>query len=531
MKKVFKKISSVTLALSVLGGTMALASCGNKEEEFVGNGKSVKISAVALGYGVEWLENIVSEFQKDTGIKVYLDDYNTGEVGINALKTELESKSSTISDLIFNKFSHFARYVHEGEIRIGSTKYPCLLEDMTDVWTSVVDEGSSLTVADKMESEYSAFYNMGTEEEPQYYGMPWAGGVLGIVRNKTIWDSYCQGEEVPVTTDQLFTLCDKIVAMNKTASPFIFSNKQNYYESFSPIFMAQYDGKEAYTQFLHGVDPDGNITPDVYSYTGAMKSMEVMEKLINRNNKYQHSSSGSIDFTRMQSFFLSGQALFCVNGTWLENEMKQNYSSADIDYIRTPVISSIIDKLPTVNDDATLVQVIKYIDATDNGSTATKPTGVSDADIERVTEARHISYISGGIDHQVVIPSYAKNIEEAKTFLKYMYSDKGLDIYYKTMNGVMLPANSVKGLDGEGVNMSGFVQSSNEATVQGYSLNTQTTAKFFSLTGFTVVFNNGGSIVDDFYNGKLNAKGAIARNTTTISNSWETVKAMLGLTD
>ena len=519
----WKRTISLVMAVVMLAAVPTVTGCsgkGSTGSEKKGEG-TLKISAVELGYGVEWLEALIDEFEKETGYSVTFVS-KTGTLGTSALTTELESMASD-SDLIFNKFGFFAKYVHQGKI-VGNDgeNYDCLLADLSDVWTAAVDEGSETTIAEKMDADYEEYYNM----DGKYYGLPWAGGVLGIVRNVDVWNSLgLTDEDVPLTTDAMFALCDKV---KSKVSPFIFSRNQNYYEGFAPIFMAQYEGVQSYKQFLNGVDPDGGVTEYVYTYDGALKAMEVMEKLLDPDNEYQ-SSMSNLDFNLMQGQFLSGAALFCVNGSWLEREMQQNYAEANIDYIRTPVISSIIDKLDTVNDDATLTEVIKYIDAMDEGASPEKPQGVSDEDIQVVTEARHYSYVAGGIDHQIVIPAYSEHVDIAKEFLKFMYSDKGLNVYYKAMNGSMLPATPVNGYETEGVTVSSFIESSNQATAMGYAVNRESTAKYFVLSSVSTTFTNGGSAVEQLYSGKMNASQVIDMNTEAISKKWNVIKQYLGM--
>lgn len=518
----FTKTISVLLATVMLLSVLLMTGCsgsGNNGET-TGEG-TLKISAVELGYGIDWLKALIEGFEKETGYTVEFTS-KVGQLGTSALVTELESMASD-SDIIFSKFGSFAKYYYEGQV-VGAngTNYDCVLADVTDVWNAIVDEGSDTTIAQKMDAEYEEFYNM----EGKYYGVPWAGGVFGIVRNVDVWNTLgLTDEDVPLTTDAMFALCDEIKGK---VAPFIFSKNQSYYEGFAPVWMAQYEGVQNYKQFLNGVDPDGGVTEYVYTYDGALETMKIMEKLLDPENEY-HSDMSTLDFTLMQGQFLSGAAVFCVNGSWLEREMQQNYAGANIDYIRTPVISSIINKLDTVKDDAKLTEVIKYIDAVDAGENPEKPIGVSDEDIAVVTEARHYSYVSGGMDHQAVIPAYSDNVEVAKEFLKFMYSDKGLNIYYKTMNGNMLPALPTKGFETEGVTVSSFIESSNEATAMGYAVNREAKSKYFVLPGIATIFNNGGSVVEGFYNGTMDANQAINMNTEAIRKQWSVIAQYLGL--
>jgi hypothetical protein len=91
--------------------------------------------------------------------------------------------------------------------------------------------------------------------------------------------------------------------------------------------------------------------------------------------------------------------------------------------MKTPVISSIIEKLTTVKDDATLSKVVK---AVDGGAESFE--GVSEQDFAIIKEARNILYSVGNY-HTAVIPEYAKQVELAKDFLRFMATDKANEIY------------------------------------------------------------------------------------------------------
>ncbi|MCQ2449129.1 MAG: extracellular solute-binding protein, partial [Clostridia bacterium] len=376
-------------------------------------------------------------------------------------------------------------------------------------------------ILEKLSPRFAEYYSVGGK----YDGMSWWNGLMGVVRNKDVWDKLkLTDADVPLTTDAMFALADRI--KSKT-TPFIFSSKENYYDSYLPVMMAQYEGNANFKKFLNGVDPDGTVSQYIYTYDGALESLKVFDKLLNKKNNYHSASQASLDFTLMQGQFLSGNALFCLNGSWLENEMKANYKNVNIDFIKTPVISSIINKLPTVNDDKTLQEVVKYIDAVDEAKQVAKPAGVSDADIAAVTEARHMAYLNTGLDEQVIIPSYAKNKEGAKEFLKYMYSDEGLNIYYKTMGGLVLPATPTGGYDSN-VKLSTFMQSSFDAVQSNHWLATQTKSKYFVLAMVSQHFNNGTSPTVQLYEGTSTPAKILDANTDAISKKWSSIKQIIG---
>ena len=118
-----------------------------------------------------------------------------------------------------------------------------------------------------------------------------------------------------------------------------------------------------------------------------------------------------------------------------------------------PVASAIINRLPTVNDDAKLREVIDYVD----GKTATAPTGVSEEDIAAVAEARGMVgvYTGGGM----VIPKTAANKAGAKEFIKFLCSDKAAIVSARAVKGLeILPYGKVVSDEELGFTKSPFLQ-------------------------------------------------------------------------
>lgn len=531
MKNVAKKAIAAMLALLLCFGVVACEGKGSEGggEGVPGENGYVHISAVRLGYGVDWLYALEDAFEEKTGINVYID-VAIGSAGQGTLDTELESLAST-TDLFFNKRGWFAEDVYKGSISARGQSYPCLYENLDDVWSAVVDEGASEedTIESKMDPIYAEAFNI----EGHYYSMPWAGGVYGIVRNLDVWNSlHLSDEDVPYTTNELFALCDRVKG---DVAPFIYSLSEEYYTGWSPIFFGQYDGKENVERFMSGRDPDNEVSEFVYTYPGQLKAMQFLEELLDPANGYQHKDSQSLDFTTAQGYFLLGQALFMVNGAWLENEMKQNFPDTNIDMIKTPVLSSIVEKLSfgsTLSADEAdkkLIECIQYVDAVDAGETPQMPSGVTEADIEAVTEARHYSYMAGGIDHQAYIPAYSSHIREAKEFLKFMYSDEGMQIYYETLNGAMLPATLTSGTYSDEVSLSNFRKSVNEAQLEGYVYDREPKARYYVLAQVSTCFeNNIDPIVALAVDGK-DAEYVIAQNSAAILVKWPSIQQLLGL--
>ena len=292
------------------------------------------------------------------------------------------------------------------------------------------------------------------EIDGKYYSLPWQGGVIGIVRNNAKWKELgFTDEDEPLTSNQLFEICDEIVAKQSAVSPFIYCAEDEYYTMFAPLWFAQYDGEAALDLFMSGRDPEGNYSEYLYSYDGQAAALRAMQQLITGEG-YQDTASLSLDFSDMQAYFLNGRAVFCVNGSWLEIEMN-NYTGADIGYVRTPVISEIVERATSVKEvasakgtdpDDVLADIIREIDA---GKTKSNYDGILQSDFDIIKEARENSYLAAGANSTVIIPAYSSKVKEAKEFLKFMYSDEGLNIYYKTLNGATLPISPSNGYDSD----------------------------------------------------------------------------------
>ena len=114
----------------------------------------------------------------------------------------------------------------------------------------------------------------------------------------------------------------------------------------------------------------------------------VVEKLVFNKNGFQHKKSQSLNFTSMQGQFLKGQAVFCVNGAWVELEQGSSFPNVKIDYIKTPIISALSQKLSYYDaddaegNDEKLAAIVKYV----NGQTTEKPSFATDSDIETVRD-------------------------------------------------------------------------------------------------------------------------------------------------
>ncbi len=518
MKK-FVTIAAVLLLVVFVCG--AFVGCNNKPDE-----NTLTIEAVNLGYGVQWLQDLADAYtaqHPEITIKI---NQLVGSAGNDAINGHSEALTG-YTDIFAFRPSKYHYNVYQGAVNTSAGKIDCIYADLTDIYTTPYEDGS--TILSKTDSSISDYLKV----NGKYYGVNWADGFMGIVRNKDVWSQLgLTDEDVPVTTDEMFALCDKILAKNANIAPFIYSKNEEYYTSIWSVWMAQYEGADGMQNWNNGLDPLGNFSDGLYAYEGLEVALDVvnqlLEKKVDGKNKkyvYQHEDSDSLSFTDMQSYFLAGQAALCVNGSWLEIEMNKNKEAQayNIDYIKTPVVSAVLDTLPdkSVTTDAQLAEVIRYVDALDDGKDATKPTYVTDADLARITEARHYAYVRSGCDHTMVVAGWSEKIDLAKDFIRFMYSDEGMKVYYKAQGGLSLPA-TLSSATYDNLEMTTFTKSVNAAMKSGFysEMFVPGSAKIYCLGGVSNVFvNGGGNFVYALLDGKT-PKEIIDYNKLYLKNNW-----------
>ncbi len=507
MKKTLKSVMSLLLAAMMLLPT--LTGCGGENQV---DKDALVVTVAKLGYGDQWLKDLAAAYEAKTGTKVQVIS-KIGETGLSAIKGEMQSQASE-TDIFFTRAQEYFKSIYKGSVNIGGTNYPCEFADLTDVWNSKASEAESVTIKEKMDPVFEEYHNM----DGKYYGIPWANGIMGIVRNNNVWEDLGYTEEdMPRTTDELFKLCDDVKA--KGMAPFIYSLEAEYYSSFAPIWFAQYEGSESMNYFYNGLDPVGESSSNLYAYDGQVEALKIVQTLVDPDNGYQHSISNSSSFTDMQSVFLLNEALFCVNGAWLESEMGDAYKGTNIEFVKTPVISSLIDKLDTVNDDATLSAVVKFVDGEGEA-----PAGVSEEDIAIVRDARSNAYVGNGYDHIALVPAYSNKLEDAKDFLRFMCSDEGMNIYYKATFGNQLPLTITTGYDSS-VEVTHFRQNVNEIFAENMicQYSSAEKAKVFAIGGVSRYWYNGsGNFVRALLEGKTPESLCIINNDY-LKNNWTSI--------
>ena len=211
-----------------------------------------------------------------------------------------------------------------------------------------------------------------------------------------------------------------------------------------------------------------------------------------------------------------------ANGDWLESEVAMLLANKpqDIRMMRVPMISAIIDKCATISDDATLSAVIAAID---NG--ATSYDGVSAEDFARIADARkNVASLSD--IHALAIPASSKNVEEAKNFLKFLFSDEAQKIYAQNENGLTMPYGYDPTGDSD-VEVSTFVQSVNKCILGDinmvYNPDYSSPVMFFGGWG---VLNSAAQ--NTFFEGSATAESIYNKLIQNYTNRWDQIYKAAG---
>ena len=420
MKK-WKQITAGIMA--VILAASCLAGCGKENEGKEGDKKTIEIACWNAGLGTVWLDELITAFEED--YPEYHVEY-TATASATAVTAPFRNEGSDTVDIYMAVKEYDKEY----------------MEPLDDVLDSTA-EGESKTIREKINPSY---LEMETASDGKVYSLTFGGGVLGIVYNKELFEQ-AGIRTLPRTTDELESVCDALASVDIV--PFCHYKTSGYWNFMSEVFFAQYDGLDYYINSFYGcTDENGNSpSKDVFTKKdGRYAALKAYEKIITPD--YVLAGSNSNDHVTMQTEFLSGKAAMMVNGAWLSHEMSSIGSVENFETMKTPVISTITDKLTTVKKEQELRKVITAIDAVTDGTAdiseyrngdgyTVNGLEVSAADWDYVRKARN-SVAANFSGEGMFIPRYSDAKEGAKEFIKYIYSDKGYKIYTDALH-VTLP--------------------------------------------------------------------------------------------
>ena len=416
-----KKRLSMLMALMLTLGSVGLTACGGVEPA-PNTEVDLEIFYWEAGNGSVWLDKTIEAFQtKFPEVNVVKKYSSSNDTWAN----ELSSPEVNTIDLYISSMTNFLAY----------TQYIEPLDDVLNVkW-----ENESVTL---LEKNNQLMLNTQRGEDGKLYAAMYGGGISGLVYNKTVFDQ--KGYEIPRTTDELVALAGDMVDDKYT--PFIHCGNADYWTYCVMPWWGQYSGIEEVYDFWNAkyVDSETGAVEQpslkAMKTDGKKKALEALYQVISPKS-YTYSASNQVTHTEAQTYFLSGKALMMPNGIWLENEMKNTDTSIEYAFMKTPIISSLGEKLGI--SDKVLAEVVSYVDSADyeNGVIndasqeydSAKVKTCSKEIIDTVAEARKVVY-SEAVSNRALIPNYANAKEWAKKFVQFMNSDEALNIYTDTLH-------------------------------------------------------------------------------------------------
>ena len=457
MHKKFKFTATVLGVLLLSIGVMAGCNGGGDNTDN-GEVKEVQIGVVSKGYGNEFAKSLAEEYNKlHTDVKVTVKK-TTPTATYQDTQLQLGKKRNNI-DIFFTVTN-----------TIFSTQSDATLyhwADLSDVYDSAAvgytEADGTRTIEDLLDPSFVGDF---TYTDGKQYSMPWTSGVVGLLYNKTKWDATNTnlknaGKEeltLPKTTDEMFTLFEKIKtadvkAASGNAYAFSYSGQNSYMHFMFNSLWPQYEGKTASENFFEGKNEQGVYTADIYNTKGREYAYDVVRNMILKSNGYVNDGDSSQTYDLEQLSFLRGNALFSCNGDWMEREAsaKFNPGDADVAILRTPVMSEIVnnDKIKAdftgtdAEKDAKLSAIVAFIDENyidGNSAPSEEDAATLDVSLTTLEFINHARLVRHTLpDFVAVIPEYSNELNEAKDFLKFMYSKAGQEIVMRETYGCGAP--------------------------------------------------------------------------------------------
>ena len=246
------------------------------------------------------------------------------------------------------------------------------IAEITDVLSMTVP-GEDVTVSEKIAGGFTETSLTNPYGDGKTYLAPMFYSPCGLFYNAGLFEE--KGWEVPTTWDEMWELGDK--ALEEGIYLFTYPTA-GYFDAFLYALMNVVGGSDffnAATSFEEGIWE----TPE------ADALFEILDKLADYTHPSTPAQANDQDFTMNQQLVLDNQALFMPNGTWIVGEMAEAPRAEGFQWGMTA--------LPALEDGG---------------------MGYSYTFLE-----------------QAWIPAGAANIDAAKQFIAFLYSDTAADIFAK----------------------------------------------------------------------------------------------------
>lgn len=257
------------------------------------------------------------------------------------------------------------------------------IAEITDVLSMTIP-GEDVTVSDKL---IEGFVNDSSGTNPyadgKTYLAPMFYSPCGLFYNAGLFEE--KGWEVPTTWDEMWELGDK--AMEEGIYLFTYPTT-GYFDSFFPSLLYSAGGDEFFYDATHYAE-------GIWDTEEAQAVFDVLGKLATYTNPITPAQANNQDYTMNQQLILDNKALFIPNGNWLIGEMAEAPRAEGFEWGMTA--------LPAITEGGDRYSYTYF--------------------------------------EQMWIPAGAENIDAAKQFIAFMYSDKAVEIFAAA--GAAQPVNGV----------------------------------------------------------------------------------------
>lgn len=441
MKKWFSFLLAIVMLLSLAacGGGSGAGNGDNaeNEEKYANRSKRFTLCYYEGGYGADWLRAVVTDYMDNVNQDVYISLKNSTD---NAVAREKITTQTGTYDMYF--------------IEVDMFQKAGVLEELSGLLDMEVPGEAGVKVKDKIEPQWLSYY----EEDGSYYQMP-ATNFMGWnwTYNKTLLDSKL-GEgnwALPRTTEELFALGEQLFEKDVFLTAFAGKDTTggaDYLRYCYEVWFAQMTGMEGYDHYfncLYNNNGTYELAKDyphniVENKNAIEKTYATAQTLCQGRNgmEFIHSKSESLTFLDAQFLLNQGSfrgaqeypIAFYYNGASAQQEMTDYVKDGiiqqqDVRMMKMPVISAIIDRTPSIKDDATLAAVVDYADGKGQ-----LPEGVTQEDAAIVTEARNM--MAELVCREFVVTKNAQNKEDILHFMAYLTSDRAQLIAAQNCNGL-----------------------------------------------------------------------------------------------
>lgn len=494
MKKCKRILIGLLASLLMVVWSAGAVGCNKKDD----SPETLEIYIEKMGYGVDWLDDIIEAFKQEQWVKDKYPNLNIPkpEARVNqgsATQRVIAGAKSNTADLLFGTTTATGWIYRSDE---ESSNF----EELSDVYNSEVPGETGVIFKEKMLPSIRSWVEQPdlskADTDPDakvYHVFPWINGYIGMLYNKDNLDKLLGKDNytMPRTTDEWMEMVRSIIKVQKDKgldntddafiNPFIYAPVMYWGASVS-TWWAQYETRSGYEKYFLGtarINGRDQLSPKVLEQKGKLRSFQTIESFVGApgidgeagteeiyDKVDEDSFKAQNTFDRIQVKYINGQGVFMPNGDWFDLEMRNAVEAgkgSDITYMKLPIISAVSEKLSyykagdtvfdknadgtTKEGDATrkvydelLRKLVDHVDGKCDKNEVEALYTAKGKSIDRldadIEHIREARHLMAPVEgHEAFIPSYATAKDIAKDFLRFMATDKAIRIFAESTKG------------------------------------------------------------------------------------------------